>query len=169
MDGDRGILAKCRALLVRALESALVAAMALLVLDVLWGVATRYIFGEQDSRTEELARVLLIWVSLLGGAVAYGAKAHLGVDYLFEKMDPASKKAMSVTIDLVVAAFAVIVLLIGGGSLVKETFQMGQMMMALNIPKGYVYLAVPLSGFFFLLFALESIVGTLRHDGGDGE
>ena len=163
MDKSLDILARGKRALVKALEIALIIAMVLLVLDVLWGVGTRYISGEQDSRTEELARMLLIWVSLLGGAVAYGAKAHLGVDYLMGKMDAASRKTMSLIVDLTVVGFTVSVLLVGGLSLTEETFRMGQVMMALkNIPKGYVYLAVPVSGFFFLIFAVESIVETLR-------
>ena len=155
------IILKSKNVLIKLLEISLIAAMALLVIDVLWGVGTRYIMGAQDSHTEELARVLLIWVSLLGGAVAYGEKAHLGVDYLVEKMQGVSKTAMSIVVDLCVIGFAVSVLVVGGGNLTAETFRLEQMMMALDIAKGYVYLAVPVSGLFFILFALESILETL--------
>ncbi len=151
---------KSKKVLIKTLEIALMVAMAVLVVDVLYGVGTRYLLGEQASWTEELARMLLIWVSLLGGAVAYGAKAHLGVDYLVEKMEVVSQKAMKLIVDLLVLFFAVSVLLVGGWSLTSETFHFGQMMMALDIPKGYVYMAVPISGIFFIIFALESMFET---------
>ena len=75
------ILMGIKARLTRMLEILLIIAVALLVLDVVWGVFSRYIMGEQTKWTEELARFLLVWVSLLGGAVAFGTKGHLGVDY----------------------------------------------------------------------------------------
>ena len=49
----------------------------------------------------------------------------------------------------------------GGLHLVSETLRLEQMMMALNMPKGYVYLAVPISGVFVVLFSLESLVQSL--------
>ncbi len=75
------ILMGIKARLTRMLEILLIIAVALLVLDVVWGVFSRYIMGEQTKWTEELARFLLVWVSLLGGAVAVGTQGALGVAY----------------------------------------------------------------------------------------
>ena len=72
--------------LVRALEGLLVLAVAVLVLDVLWGVASRHLLGGQSRWTEELARNLVIWVALLGASVAYATKGHLGVDFFVGKL-----------------------------------------------------------------------------------
>ena len=72
--------------LTAALNGVLIIAVALLVLDVVWGVFTRYAMGEQAKWSEELARFLLVWVSLLGGAVAFGTKGHLGVDYFRQQV-----------------------------------------------------------------------------------
>jgi TRAP-type C4-dicarboxylate transport system permease small subunit len=154
-------LVSARKAAAKLLEIVLMVAVAVLVLDVLWGVATRYLLGEQSSWTEELARVLLIWVVLLGGAVAFGTREHLGVDYFVDKMDQRTKRRMRIIVDLAVLVFTVSVLVIGGLTLVTETFRLGQMMMAIGIPKGYVYLAVPVSGVFFLLFSVESIFAAL--------
>ena len=89
------------------LNAVLIVAVGLLVLDVVWGVFTRYAMGEQAKWTEELARFLLIWVTLLGGAVAFGTKGHLGVDYFVGKFHPEARKIMSVFSHLVVLFFAV--------------------------------------------------------------
>ena len=51
-----------------------------LVIDVLWGVFTRQVLDNQPAWTEELARLLLVWLSILGGVLAYADDAHLGVD-----------------------------------------------------------------------------------------
>ena len=67
-------------------------AMALLTLSVLWGVATRYLFGTQAAFTEELARMLLIVITFLGGAYAFGRGAHIGLDFLSERFESSAHK-----------------------------------------------------------------------------
>ena len=66
----------------RILNFCLIAAVALLVVDVLLGVASRYLWGAQIKWTEELATVTLIWVSFLGIAAAFEAIGSRGRDAL---------------------------------------------------------------------------------------
>ena len=99
----RGRIALCR-----LLEAALILAVVVLVLDVLWGVFTRYALSEQAKWSEELARFMLVWISLLGGAVAFGEKAHLGVDYFVAKLDPAAGRFITITGQLIVLFFDVL-------------------------------------------------------------
>jgi len=144
--------------LVRFLEWVLIAAMSLLTLDVLWGIFSRYVLGAQSRWTEELAIYLLIWVALLGASVTYGDKGHLGVDYFVGKMDPSARRAADIAVEVLVAFFTIFVLLYGGGVLVDETLAASQVSPALGWSIGYVYLAVPISGFFFLMFCLENLI-----------
>ena len=76
------MLERTAAILLKILNICLASAVALLTLDVLLGVGSRYLWGAQIKWTEELATVLLIWVSFLGTAAAFEAKAHLGIDLL---------------------------------------------------------------------------------------
>ncbi len=147
--------------LVRLLEWTLIVLMALLVLDVLWGVFSRYVICKQSRWTEELAIFLLVWVSLLGAAVAFSAKMHLGVDYFVGKLHGDAQRLMEVIVNLLVIAFAAAIFLVGGYVLVSKTLASGQLSPALGIKVGYVYLAVPISGVFIVLFAVESIFETL--------
>ncbi len=82
------MLRQLKACSLRLLNGILVGAVALLVLDVLLGVASRYLWGAQVKWTEELATILLIWVSFLGAAAAFEARAHLGIDFLTERFPP---------------------------------------------------------------------------------
>jgi TRAP-type C4-dicarboxylate transport system permease small subunit len=140
----------------------LIAGFSALTLDVLWGVFSRYLLGEQSRWTEELAIYLLVWVSLLGASLAYAQRAHLGVDYLVERLDPAARKLAHGLAELLVMAFAVYVLMFGGGQLVTKTLESGQVSPALGVSMAYVYLAAPISGVFFLLFASENLLALLR-------
>lgn len=139
------------------LEWAVIVIMGVLVLDVLWGVFSRYVLGAQSRWTEELAIFLLIWVSLLGASVAYASKSHLGVDYFVGKLDSQAQRLTELLVHLIVIAFAASAFIAGGWALVSKTLAAGQVSPALGIKMGYVYLAVPITGVFFLLFAAENI------------
>jgi len=156
------MLLKIKRMLIQWLEWMLIVAVAVLVADVVWGVFSRYLLGHQSGWTEELARVLLIWVGLLGSSVAFGIKGHLGVDALVVRMAPGARRLLAVLVHLVVIFFAASVLIGGGSQLVRETFRLEQQMIAIPIPKAWVYMAIPISGVFTILFSLELIVETWR-------
>ena len=129
--------------------------MGALVVDVTWQVVTRFVLQDPSNWTEELATYLLIWVGLLGSAVALNRKAHLGIDYFVGKLDEKKRLFTEIFAFACTGSFAVAVLLIGGLQLVVETFELGQRAPATNLQLGYVYLAVPLAGFFISLYSLE--------------
>jgi TRAP-type C4-dicarboxylate transport system permease small subunit len=154
------LLRKGRIALCRLLEAALILAVAFLVLDVLWGVFTRYALAEQAKWSEELARFLLVWVSLLGAALAFGEKAHLGVDYFVAKFDPAVYRIISLLRHLVVLFFAIAIFIVGGSRVVSVQLSIGQKTPALGWPMGYVYLPLPIAGIFMVLFTIEQFLET---------
>lgn len=143
-----------------------------LTLDVLWGVFTRFALGNQARWTEEAARLLLVWVSLLGGAMAYSANAHLGLDLVIAKMDHAvglfCRRAAAASVYL----FAVVVMVIGGGMLYAERLGFGQIMPALGIGRAWQYLAVPIAGVLIAITAVREMFepSELHHEvaGGAG-
>jgi TRAP-type C4-dicarboxylate transport system permease small subunit len=153
--------------MVRLLEVILIVAMAALVIDVLWGVFSRMfakwgMLENPSSWTEELARYLLIWVGLLGACLAFEKRAHLGVDYFVGKFHPIGAKLLTLASLFVVLLFAILPLLVGGLQLVTRTLELGQMTPTLGIHKAWVYLAVPLSGVFTIIFTLAHMVDVLR-------
>lgn len=136
----------------------LIALMALMTADVLWGVLTRYALGHQASWTEELARFLLIWIGCLGAAYAAGKDMHLSIDLLSPRLSPAGRQWLGVGIRLLTLLFAVSVLLVGGIELIRFTYLLGQYSPALNLPMSLVYAAVPLSGLLTAYFELAALV-----------
>ena len=71
----------------RGLEWITVLVMGILVVDVVWQVITRFALNNPSNWTEELATYLMIWVGLLGAAVALRRRAHLGIDFFTLKLD----------------------------------------------------------------------------------
>lgn len=157
----------------RILEFAVATVMAVLVVDVLWQVFTRFILRDPSSWTEELARYLLIWVGLLGAAYAAGRRMHLALDLLPNKLEGRRRMRLEVLIELVAFAFALFALVIGGARLVWVTLVLEQTSAALEIPIGYVYLVVPLSGLLIVYYSVEHIRSVVagarsREEGSDG-
>ncbi len=175
----------------RLLEGLVMVVVAVLVLDVLLQVYTRlvapvgrwlaakdlgglwkvllWLIPESPSAwTEELAIFMLIWVSLLGAAVALGRGAHLGIDYFVGKLPERMRVATEMFVFFCVAAFSFLVMVVGGIDLVRSMLLLGQPSPALGVEMGHVYLAVPISGFFLTLYAVIGLLERLAAFAGKG-
>lgn len=138
----------------RVLEWLLATLMAVMVINVCWQVATRFLFHSPSSYTEELARFLLIWVGLLGASYAFGKRMHLAID-LLARQRPRWQPALQTVALAATAGFGVVALGVGGVRLVALTLELGQTSAALGWSLGYVYLAVPLSGLLITYYAVD--------------
>ena len=147
-----------RAAIDRCLELTLALFMALMTLDVLWGVFTRYALGHQASWSEELARFLLIWIGLLGAAYASGRNLHLSIELLLPRLSPGRQYLLLQLVDLLVMSFALAVMVGGGIRLMYLTRVLGQSSPALQLPMWLVYSVLPLSG----LLVVYYMAGNLR-------
>ena len=136
----------------------LVGLMAIMTLDVLWGVFTRYVMGSQASWTEELARFLLIWIGILGAAYAAGQKAHLAIDLVSPRLDNSGKKNLRLIINSLVLIFAFLVMVVGGFRLIYLSQTLGQLSPALRVPMAVVYAVIPVSGIFIVYYKLVDLV-----------
>ncbi|WP_258099786.1 TRAP transporter small permease [Marinoscillum pacificum] len=130
--------------------------MGIMVLNVLWQVASRYLLGSPSIFTDELANYLLIWVGLLGAAYASGKKLHLAIDLLPNKLEGKSKQRLSLVITSLVVLFVVTVMVIGGGRLVYLTLLLEQLSPSLQIPLGYIYMVIPISGIFIIYYSISN-------------
>ncbi len=140
----------------------MVVLMAVLVIDVVWQVTTRYVLGSASSFTEEIARYLLIWIGLLGSAFAYRNNLHLAFDYYSEKVTGRRKKWLGTFIHTLVALFSFLVLVVGGSYLVQLTWELNQVSAALQIKLAYVYSVLPLSGALIILYAVAFMMDISR-------
>ncbi len=151
--------------LIRLLEFTVMVIMGILVLDVIWQVFTRFVLNNPSSWTEELAIILLIWVSLLGASVGFLRFSHLGVDYFVKKLSERNRAVTDMVVYVLIAFFAGYVMIYGGYKIVLMTLMFEQRSAALGIKMGYVYLALPISGFFIVLFSVEIAIRKFREIG----
>ena len=145
---------RAKIILDKTLELLTIIAVGVLVIDVVWQIFTRFVLNHPSSWTEEFSTFLLMWVGLLGAAVAVNRTAHLGVDFLVLKLPTRLRIAGELIVYLLVGAFAVMVMVIGGIELVQKTLVTNQTSPALNWKMGYVYLCLPVSGFFITVYSV---------------
>lgn len=156
------MIGRIKTFLDKTLEVIVMICMGVLVLDVLWQVFTRKVLNNPSQWTEELAIFLLIWVALLGAAVALSLGSHLGIDYFVGKLSKGKRIVTEIIVFALILAFAVYVMLYGGYDLVKSTFELGQVSPVWKIKMGYVYLAVPVSGFFMVLYSFIGLAERIK-------
>lgn len=147
------------ALLDKILSALCILICSALVICVVWQVFSRYVLNDPSTVTEELARFLFIWVGLIGAAYGLGQKKHLSIDLLLTKLEhrPEKQDMLKVIINIVSILFILVVMCYGGSRLVLDTLNAGQISPVLGIQMGLIYAAIPVSGFFMLVFLLRDL------------
>jgi TRAP-type C4-dicarboxylate transport system permease small subunit len=142
----------------RVLEVFLVFLMVVLVTDVLWQVFSRYLLSSPSSFTDELAGFLLIWVGVLGAAYVAGRKEHLAIDILVQRSPPARQRLLLYIIHSLIFLFALSVMVTGGVVLMYTRFVLQVKSAALQLPLGYVYIVLPISGLIIMYYEVLHII-----------
>jgi len=147
----------------RSLEILLIFLTSILVIDVLWQVSSRYLLKSPSSFTDELAGYLLIWVSLLGASYVTGTREHLAIDILIQRSKPSRQRILGIIIQSVILGFSFSVLVIGGSWLVYTRFYLGVKSAALQLPLGYVYIVLPLSGLIIVYYSIHHLIAIIKN------
>ena len=113
----------------------------LVIVTTFLQVATRYFLEASFSWTEEGARYAFIWMSMMGASLATRHGSNATIDVLNSFLKGGIKRVHGIAIQLLVLLAALMI--------IPQGIQMVRIMMmrsspALNIPMGYVYIAIPL-------------------------
>jgi TRAP-type C4-dicarboxylate transport system permease small subunit len=155
---------KFKVTLDKILERILVIIMAVMVLNVLWQVGSRFILQSPSSFTDELARYLLIWLSILGASYVTGKRMHLSIDLLMQRSGPARQKKLNTLIYSIVSIFALLVMVVGGSRLVYVVSSLGQTSPALEIPLSVVYIVLPIGGVIIIYYSILNILHPIQQE-----
>lgn len=139
---------------------ALGALMAALTAITFLQVVMRYVFNDPLTWSEEAARYLFVWVSLVGAGAAVGRGAHYGMETLHQRLPPGLHRFFGAAAMLVVFAFAVALFVTG----IRETaLAARQFSWSMPIRMHWAYAAVPVGAALMIWH-----VGTLwlRHGWG---
>lgn len=126
-----------------------------MVVLVTWQVITRFLFNNPSAISEELARYGFIWLVLFGAAFVFGENGHMAIEFVKDKLPRKVQITTEVFIQIVIFTFAALILVKGG--LAATSLAWNQMNASLNIPMGYLYLAIPLSGVLTMFYCINNI------------
>lgn len=165
-------LSPARRWLDRGLKATCVVLFGALVLLVAWQVFTRLVLEHPSAWSEELARYLFIWMSLIGIAIAVGEKADVIMDFVVERLPLKLQRAADAIAHLSTLAFVSYVMIYGGAQLVRMAW--GQTNPLLPVTQGQLYLVLPLSGVILAFYLVTHIASTFSpeyqgHTGNPGE
>ena len=78
--------------LFKVLEAFLAVCMVAMVIMVFGNVVLRYLFNSGITVSEEMSRIVFIWLVFVGAIVAMREQAHLGIDTLVTRLPRLGKK-----------------------------------------------------------------------------
>lgn len=121
---------------VRVLEILIVVCLAVMAVLVFGNVVLRYAFDSGIAVSEELSRLLFVWLIFLGAILASVQHAHIGFDALMQRLPLAARK-LAVLFTGALMLWACGMFLVGGW---KQTqINLGNAYPVLGISYGWLY------------------------------
>lgn len=144
----------------RIVHWALVVLMFGLLAAVFLTVLFRYVLHSPLGWSEELGRFVFVWLSFLGMLEGVRLKAHIGIDVLTNSLPPSLRRATELFVGAAIVAFLWVVVAAG----VRLTvMNMELLSPGLDIPEGWVYISIPISGTLMAAHILVQMLQTLFH------
>ena len=123
---------------------------ALMVVVGSYQIITRFIFNNPSTISEELLTYSFAWMAMFATAYVFGKRDHMRMTFVVDKLAPAQRKVLEIVLEILVIAFAVIVLIYGGFNIMGLT--MTQKTASLGVMMGQVYAVVPISGILIAIY-----------------
>ncbi len=151
---------------VRALDTGLdlmlcgvLAAMAGLVFV---NVFCRFVLQFSLSWADELAMVLLVWLTFLGAGAAMRDRMHYAFDYLVRALPPRGRRAVKAGGHLLCLAMILLLFYWSGRVVFLIT---DWVMPATGMPRSWVYAACPVGCVFLLFYQVRNLIADWRSPG----
>ncbi len=146
----------------RIARSLMAMMMAVMIVVVLFGVFNRFLFKFPVSWTEEIAKYLLIWISVVGSSVAVKAGAHVGVGLLVTRLREGPRHVIFWINQVLIMAFLIGLIVLGIKLCIREIDQLGyatrisMFWPLLSIPVGSLMMIIQLLYIMKLLYNRQS-------------
>ncbi len=130
---------------------------------LIFEVLLRYVFGSSMEWTDEISRLLLVWMTFTGIGLVILEKKEIFAQVFTQKLSPQARKNWSRFIDLLVLAFNIFLVIFG---LQMTHFSWDIKTESLELPFSYFYVSIPLGA----ALAVYYVVRRMRSEqSGKGE
>jgi TRAP-type C4-dicarboxylate transport system permease small subunit len=160
--------ARLRAAYATLLEWVVGLLMVALAVEVTLGVVFRSL-GQALVWYDEVASVLLAWLTFYGSALASVKRAHISCPELVELLPPAAKRALNVVAQLLVIVFFALLGWVGASIL--PVLATDHLVSLPDVPMSIVQSVIPISAALILVAETLHLANLLRArpaQGGDG-
>jgi TRAP-type C4-dicarboxylate transport system permease small subunit len=154
-----GLLSRINAPVARLGMYLSVAGLLIIVAIVFYQVFGRYVLNSSPTWTENLALVLILYVTLIGAAVGVRDAGHIGMDSLLVMLPDNLREKIEIVIHVLVAVFGIAMAYNGwilGASV--GTVKIPN----LGLPEVIRYVPLIASGILIVSFSIEHIMALLR-------
>jgi TRAP-type C4-dicarboxylate transport system permease small subunit len=132
----------------RALEWLVIALMAVLAAEVTLGIVFRT-FGRALVWYDEIASVLLAWLTFYGAALASAKRAHIGCPELIDALAPRARRYFDIAAQVLVIAFFALLAWVGASIL--PVLATDHLVSLPAVPMSLVQSVIPISALLVLV------------------
>ena len=129
---------------------------AVMVVVGTYQIITRFIFNNPSTVSEELLTYTFAWMAIFSSAYVFGKRDHMRMTFVVDKMPKEPRRVLEIVIELLVLAFAVVVLVYGGFTIMGLT--MTQKTASLGVMMGVVYSVVPICGILISIYGVLNVI-----------
>jgi len=130
--------------------------MVALLVVLTWQIGTRWLLNDPSLWSEELARVLFMYMSLIGCAIAIKRNTHVNITFFSDKLPEKARLALVLSLEVAVL-FSIIAIIYLGYQHVQRTafFEL----ITLGVSSSWMNYSLPLGGLFMVFRQLEKMFG----------
>lgn len=149
----------------KVVEGVLVLILAVMVAIVFSNVVLRYGFASGVIVSEEVSRVLFVWLTFLGAVPVMRQHGHLGVEMLVGRLPATGRRLCRAVCDLLIVGCCIV---FGWGAYEQTLLNAANHAPVSGIPTGWTYAAGLVSAVGIGALAIADLVVTARGDPGEG-
>lgn len=137
----------------------------LLAIVVFLQVVTRFILKVPMPWTEEVTRILFVYIVFLGAGLGMRSRGHVNVDFLVSKASGRLRLIWDSLVDIIVGVLLVAWVVLGLQFVFRSVDQVTPY---LRLPISIMYFSIPLSAAIMLYYLIQDFVRRLRSPGQEG-
>lgn len=122
-----------------------------MIIIIIYQVFSRQILNATPSWSEELSRVLFVWVGLLGIAYGFKEKLHIALGLVVNLFPEKIQDIFDYFAKIIVIIFGIILMYYGWNFtlLTSNNFMPGT-----GLPSSVLYLSLPVTGFYVTMYGI---------------
>jgi TRAP-type C4-dicarboxylate transport system permease small subunit len=122
-------------------------------------IVFRYFLNFSLGWSDELARILFIWISLLGAAVCVKRGQHFAFGVIAARLERKSRHILNAGASLMVLGFCLFFIWYGYKSFILSFYQN---FIVLEVSWAWAFAAVPISGVLMCLYSIPTLLGHMK-------